>query len=135
MTTPLRKLFDDAEIQVDRCKSPDIGDFTQAMSAVLEAAGEGSLMHDKVESISEHSWNGQMYIEIETSWSARSCIQSSTYRLPSFIIDSEDPIREATNWRLEKAKNEAESKLKQAQTDVIHYATKLAELNTELENV
>lgn len=134
-TTPLRNLFDDAEIQVDRYKSPDIDDFKQAMSDVLEAAGEGSLMSDKVESICELSWNGQKYIEIETSWSARSCLQTSTYRLPSFIIDSEDPIREATKWKLEKSKNETESKLKQAQADVIRYTAKLDELNTELEKV
>jgi hypothetical protein len=133
MTTKLRELLEDAKQQIDTYKHPNIDEFKPAMSEVLNAAGVGSLMRDCVESIDERTSNGQKWIVIETSWSSRGCSQTSEYRIPSFIVDSENPLKAAHKWKLEKAKRETEAKLFGVQNEVIRHATALAEINAQLE--
>lgn len=131
MTTALRKLLDEAESQLNTYKHPDIDDFKVEMSKVLEAGGLGSLMRDCVERISEY--NGR--IEIDTSWSARGCAQTSTYHLPSSIVDSEDPIREAKLYGVNKRLGEAKAELSKYQSYVNDYAAKVAALQAELTTI
>lgn len=95
MATKLRELLDDASNQVDTYKHPAIGEFCIEISKVLRLTGQGGIGdHDEVTSISEH----QGTVSIETAWSVRQCAQTSSYELPSSIIDAEDPQRAALIW-------------------------------------
>lgn len=131
METNLRKLLNEAQHQINTYKHPDIDDFQAAMSEVLEAAGIGSLKHDCIEGISEY--NGR--IEIETSWSARGCAQTSTYSIPSAVIDSENPLREAKLYGVTKRLSEARAELSKYQSYVNAYSAKVAELQAELTTI
>jgi hypothetical protein len=127
--TKLRELFDDAYHQVDNLKHPNIDEFQQEMSRITEAAGLGSLMRDKIESMSEY--NGE--ITIETSWSTRGCANSSTFRFPSSFLDSETPEKDANIWRLAKEIASASEKLRWAKDDVIRNEEILKNLKAEME--
>lgn len=132
MTTELRRLLEDAKEKIDTYKHPDIDDFKVEMSKVLEAAGVGSMMRERVERIDELSWYDSKYIEIGTSWSARGCEQTGEYRIPSFIIDSVEPLKVAHKWKIENALAEAERELALAQEQVVLYAAKVVELTAQL---
>lgn len=131
METNLRKLFDDARQQIDTYKHPDISEFKDEMSKVLEAAGLGSLKHEYIENITEY----KDWIEIDTSWSARGCAQTSTYKLPSAIIDAEDPIREAKLYGVNKRLSDAQAEHRRYQSYVESYAAQIAKLQAELATI
>jgi hypothetical protein len=134
MTTNYRQLLEDAESQLDTYKHPDIDEFQEKFSELLEAAEAGSLKHDRVESIRvRDSWGTKM-IEIRTSWSARNCAQTSEYSLPYSVIEAPDPLKAAKIWGLEKKIAEANAEASKYRGYVQSYEKTVAELTLKLEN-
>jgi hypothetical protein len=90
------------------------------LNAVLKAAGLGSTGNDQITYIYEHKGIGGFF-EIRTEWSARNCAQTSEYRLPTSIVDAEDPLQAAFDWQYSKALREAQIEFKRC-TDALDRA-------------
>ena len=123
-----RQEFDNACHQINTYKHPSIGEFKEKLSSILEAADIGGITHDCLESLDEDDDT----IYIETTWSARGCNQSSSYQLPSFIIDAEDPLKAAKIWGLEKKIGETTHRLNAAKRDVESQQSQLEALTKSL---
>lgn len=112
--TTLRDLIDEAAWAISRYKSPDVRECKERLSEVLEAAGLGSISHDCLESIDECDG----HICIETSWTARGCSNTSSFRIPASIVDADDPVRAATEWGLRKKIATAQGQAARARADL-----------------
>lgn len=127
----LRTLLDDAERQVNTYKHPNIVQFREAINEVLEAADLGSTGNDEITGIDEYDDT----IRIRTIWCVRGCECSGDFELPSFIIDSEDPIKTAKIWSLEKQIVSCERALEQSKKSVISGEASLEKLNLAMKEV
>lgn len=127
----IRQLLDDAERQVNTYKYPNITEFRQVINEILEAADLGSTGNDEITNIDEYNDS----IRISTSWSCRGCECSSDFELPSFIIDSEDPIKVAKIWSLENKIKSCKTQLEQAKKSVISNEASLKKLNSALKDI
>lgn len=119
----LRELIDEASSSISSYKRPNVDEAQQALNDVMMAAGLPGIMHDSLDDIDEE---GGM-LHISTSWSSRGCACGETYRLPSFIIDAEDPIAAAKAWGKEQAINKAQGMVDKAKADLAWAEKKLAE--------
>lgn len=124
-----RQLFDDACSQISTYKHPDIDEAQKMLHEILMAAGLGGIQHDCIERLDEY--DGTIYID--TSWSARNCAQTSSYRFPSRIIDSEDPLRAAKIWGLNKKIDDATIERNRYMSLVASYEKQIAEHKAALE--
>lgn len=105
--TRLRELLEQASNDLDIYKKPNLSELTTILPEVVRAANLGSISGTIIRIVEAPG-----YFEIETSWSARCCEQSSYIHLPSFIVDSKDPIKTAKTWANKIALEEVEDKIK-----------------------
>lgn len=110
----LLELIEEAEDLILTYRNPDISVHTAAIDRVLVGLGIGIIGRDKVESI----YFMDDVVFIETSYTCRGCAQESHFDIPLSIVRSEDPIRAANLYRLEKNLKESESRLEQAKLRV-----------------
>jgi hypothetical protein len=109
-------------------KKPNIEEEHNLLNELIRAAGLGCLNDESIICIDlDDEW-----LTIETEWSARGSLKTSNYQLPSFIIDAEDPIAEATKWGLEKKIEECEDKLSDYKSYVEMYEKKILFLKEQL---
>lgn len=108
----LRQLLDEAAEAIELYRHPDLDEMRNRLDVVLSAAGEGRLGKDEIVYIRECLSSGGNYFEIETKWSIRGCEQRTEFKIPSSIVDSDDPLASAELWfyqrRLSEAKEEVE---------------------------
>lgn len=125
----LRELIEQASNDIGMYKHPNITEAKKRLDEILTAAHLGGCEHDTIDSldISDDT------IQIETSWYARGCENSSSYSFPSSILDAADPIKAATIWGLETRIADKQKKIDQAKAEVKMYEAGLAKLNAELE--
>ena len=123
-----RELINEACDQINTYRHPNIDDAAELLDKILTAAGLGSLKHDQIESISEYGGD----INIETSWSARGCAQTSSYKFPASFLDLADPIKAATVWGLQKQINDTRIERDRYATYAKTYGEKLVVLEAEL---
>jgi hypothetical protein len=127
----LKELIEKASDDISTFKYPNIDECQSSLSKILTAAGYGSIVNDKIESLDIRKG----ILRIETTWYARGCSNSSDYDIPMSVIEAEDPIKAATIWGLTERINKAEHELANAQRSVIYAQETLTKLNSELEKV
>ena len=125
MAKDLRDLIDNAAADIDQYRHPNVDEAKERLTELLNAAGVGGIgRDDRIHSISEE--DGEL--RIETSFIIRGCESGDSYRIPSAIIDSDDPIKAATEWGLATRIREAEDKLTEARQAFYRAEKKLADL-------
>jgi len=115
----LRVLLDEAESALGIYKNPDLSELRPILNEVLTAAGFGSPGNDLIWRISESSYSENKYFQIETEYYIRNCLMRDTFYLPSFIVDSPDPIVAAKKHRKETAITKAQQDIAKAEQDLI----------------
>lgn len=105
-----REIIEAAAQAVEQYKHPNVDEAQALLHSLLKAAGIGGIEGDKIECIDEYS--GAFHIT--TAWTVMQCYQHETYTLPSMIVDADDPLRAATEWRLDCAVAKAEADLDSA---------------------
>jgi len=129
--TTIIELIEQASFDISKYKNPDINECQRKLSELVEAAGYGGLMNDQIESLEiDHD-----ILHIETSWSARGCSNSSSYRIPMKLIRSEDPIKAVKIWGVEKQITKYEFELEDAKKNVTYKEEAIAKLKIELESI
>lgn len=129
-TKTLRQLLDEASSSISIYKNPNIDEAQERLNEVLEAAGLGSTGRDHIAAIDECIGMGG-YFEIRTEWSARCCAQTSEYRLPTSIVDAQDPVQAARSWKHTKALREAEAEVKRCMDALDRARSRLEDLQKE----
>jgi hypothetical protein len=95
---------------------------------VLKAAGECAIGHDTVDDITV----SKAMLTIRKSYSVRCCAQTDDMSLPISILKAENPIQEATRYRLSKELVEAKTSLSAAQRALTENTKKVGLLEAEL---
>lgn len=125
MAKELRDLIENAAADIDHYKRPNVDEAKTRLTELLNAAGLGGIGEfDRIESISEE--DGMLHIS--TSYVLRGCECGERYEIPSSVIDSEDPIKAATEWGLAIRTREAEDKVAEARRNLQSAEKKLAEV-------
>jgi hypothetical protein len=119
----LRQIIEEAIGQIATYKHPDVDEAQGRLHELLKAAELGGIEHDGIVSIEEC---GDTF-RIQTEWSARGCLNTSDYELPSFIIDADDPVAAARIWGIEKKVKEAERAVDEARSTLLLREKRLAE--------
>lgn len=93
----LREIIDDAIVQVDTYKHPQLDDFKSAIKPILVALqGSAFADHDDIVGISIYDDE----VIVSTEYYVRCCQQTDDFRIPLEIINSTDPVNAATEYRL-----------------------------------
>lgn len=95
--TELQTIIEDAINQVDTYKHPQLDEFKTAIKPILKAyLGRSFADHDDITSID--IYNGEL--RICTEYYVRSCHQTDDFEIPMEIINSDNPIKTATEYHL-----------------------------------
>ncbi len=129
----LLEMTHEAINQVGTYLNPDLDNWKNEIDNILSALGENTIGGDKVENIGFYFWSNQEYLEIKTSYSVRCCEQSNEMHIPIYILESENPIKEARRYFLSKELEEAKHKVNLAQKELERTQTKLAEITKTYE--
>lgn len=121
-TATLRELLEDAAALLSTYRNPDIDEAAKRVSAVLEAAGFGTLAGERITRVFESDG-----FVIYTDWSACGG-GSSIYRLPTAVVDAPDPIQAAREHKHANAVRDAEGDVRRAQTTLDNAKKRLATL-------
>lgn len=90
----LREVVDQAIIDHNMYRSPDLDEFRERMAPILEVLHQGKIgQYDRITSISEEPAYGVLHIQ--TAYEVRCCAQEGSFEIPLKAIDAEDPVRTA----------------------------------------
>lgn len=125
----LRELIKEATEAIETYKHPDVSEVQGKLHDILQAAELGGINRDHLTDLDIYS----DHLHIRTEWSSRGCSQSGDYRIPTSIIDAEDPIKAATIYGINKKITSAKNELSSARNTVQRQEAYLIELNAKLE--
>lgn len=97
--TELLNNLSEAESAVQGAKT-QLQDF---LYPILEALG-----HNPQGEWIESTWESKDNLNITTGWTSRGCSNSTDYKIPLSVLRSEDPVAAATQWKEQKALQDAE---------------------------
>lgn len=124
----LREIVEDAASAINTYKNPQISDAKTRLNEIVKAADLGNLEYESIDSISFNRGT----VEINTTYSVRSCPMSGEYIFPESILDEADPVAAAKRWGLEQKVAKAQEKVDESRRDLEGCEKTLAEALTEL---
>lgn len=122
-----KQLLREASNAIDTYKRPDVKEAQQFLDELLQAANLGGVAYDEIESIEEYSTHWR----VDTRWYMRGCENTSNYRIPSEILDAEDPIAYAKKWAYEQKVEKAKQDVIRANAELERAEVALAKLMNE----
>ena len=129
METSLRKAFERTEVEIATFKNPDTTPFEVAIQPVLAALGCPNFLKGANIDFLEID---EGTVRINITYSCRGCLSTDQVSFPEAVLDSADPVREATHYRLMAAIAEQEEALHVAEKRVQESKSKLEILRREL---
>lgn len=124
----LMEMTQDAIERIELYRAPNIDAWCDAIDPILKAAGELIIDDDAVIAIYFHYG----FVHIETTYTSRGCDQYNSMRISIDILNSEDPIKAATLYRLEKEIKECENQYSYSRDQTTRLEAKLADLKKQL---
>lgn len=122
-----RKLLEEASSALSIYRSPDIAEAKELIDKILVAGDMGSTIYETIVAIDDYG----DYFEIRTEWSARCCAQTSEYRIPSSVVDADDPLKAMRLLRNTQAISQAEAHLASCLVAVERAQQRLADVIRE----
>lgn len=124
----LREIVEEASSAIDTYKNPSISEARNRLNDIVKAAALGNLDYESIDGISFRKDT----IEINTTYSIRSCPMSGEYVFPASILDAADPVAAARRWGLQKKVDDAQEKVDEARRDLEGCEKTLSEALDEL---
>jgi hypothetical protein len=124
----LIELTNKAIEQINVYRNPDIEEWCNAIDPILKAAGQLMINGDAVDAIYFHYG----FVCIETSYTSRGCDQHNSMKISVDILNSEDPIKAATLYYLEREIRECENQYSYSREQANRLEAKLKDLRAQL---
>ncbi len=118
-----------AEVEFSINLTDGLRQWTAAIDPVLSAAGLCRIGSDEIECL----YLTEDWLHITTEFFGQGCCSLNAINIPLYILKANDPIREATIYRVQQKLLEAKKELATSQTRVRVCTKRVAELEKELE--
>lgn len=116
------------KVNLNRLTYPNIRDWLAVIDPLLKAAGQPTIGDDVVEDI--HMTVDEL--QISTSYTVRGCDCENQTGMPLSILEAENPLKAANQYRLGKELSAAKFRLAEAQRAVEENEDKIAQVEADL---
>ena len=112
MKTELRAAFERAEVEISTYKNPDTTSFKVAIQPVLAALGHPNFLKSaRIDSLDID----EETVTIDITYSCLACVSTAQVSFPEAVLDSADPVTDATRYRILTALADQEEALRDAE--------------------